>query len=46
MSTWDPESEISKFNRWESLEPYDVSQQFYRSSGKCVVSIEENQWYV
>ena len=29
MSTWDPESEISKFNRWESLEPYDVSQQFY-----------------
>tara|TARA_Y100001980_G_C14517558_1_gene292880 strand:- start:27 stop:1091 length:1065 start_codon:yes stop_codon:yes gene_type:complete len=29
MSTWDPESEISKFNRWESLEPYDVSRQFY-----------------
>ena len=29
MSTWDPESEISRFNRWESLEPYDVSEQFY-----------------
>ena len=29
MSTWDPKSEISKFNRWESLEPYNVSEQFY-----------------
>ena len=28
MSTWDPQSEISNFNRWESLEPYKVSDSF------------------
>ena len=26
MSTWDPESEISKFNAWKSEEPYPVSE--------------------
>ena len=30
MSTWDPESEISKFNRWESLDPYKVSSSFFK----------------
>ena len=25
MSTWDPKSTISKFNRWNSLEPFEVS---------------------
>ena len=30
MSTWDPESEISKFNRWESLDPYNVSGAFFK----------------
>ena len=28
MSTWDDESEISKFNSWESLEPFKVSENF------------------
>ena len=27
MSTWDPNSEISLFNSWQSLEPYDVSDE-------------------
>ena len=26
MSTWDPESEISKFNAWKSEKPYSVSE--------------------
>jgi len=26
MSTWDPESEISKFNSWKSEKPYSVSE--------------------
>tara|TARA_S200000501_G_scaffold170493_1_gene160557 strand:+ start:502 stop:1566 length:1065 start_codon:yes stop_codon:yes gene_type:complete len=30
MSTWDPESEISRFNRWESTEPYKVSNSFFK----------------
>ncbi len=30
MSTWDPESEISKFNRWGSLDPYKVSDSFFK----------------
>ena len=30
MSTWDPESEISKFNRWGSLDPYKVSGAFFK----------------
>tara|TARA_B100001250_G_C19745468_1_gene765094 strand:+ start:151 stop:1218 length:1068 start_codon:yes stop_codon:yes gene_type:complete len=25
LSTWDPESEISKFNSWQSVEPYPAS---------------------
>ena len=25
MSTWDPKSTISKFNRWNSIEPFEVS---------------------
>jgi thiamine biosynthesis lipoprotein len=25
MSTWDPDSELSRFNRWTSLEPFAVS---------------------
>ena len=29
MSTWDPGSEISKFNRWESLESFKVSKPFF-----------------
>ena len=28
MSTWDNDSEISKFNKWVSLEPYYVSNEF------------------
>ena len=28
MSTWDSTSEISKFNRWESYEPFIVSKSF------------------
>ena len=25
MSTWDPKSEISMFNQWQSIKPYPVS---------------------
>ncbi len=26
MSTWDPNSEVSSFNKWNSLEPYKISK--------------------
>ena len=29
MSTWDPKSEISTFNRWNSLDSFKVSKYFY-----------------
>ena len=29
MSTWDPKSEISSFNRWNSLDSFKVSDYFY-----------------
>ena len=29
MSTWDPNSEISIFNRWNSLDSFKVSKNFY-----------------
>ena len=29
MSTWDPKSEISIFNRWNSLDSFKVSDYFY-----------------
>ena len=29
MSTWDPKSEISVFNRWNSLDSFKVSKYFY-----------------
>ena len=29
MSTWDPKSEISTFNRWNSLDSFKVSKHFY-----------------
>ena len=29
MSTWDPKSEISMFNRWNSLDSFKVSDYFY-----------------
>ena len=30
MSTWDPNSEISIFNRWNSLDSFKVSKNFYK----------------
>ena len=30
MSTWDPKSEISIFNRWNSLDSFKVSKNFYK----------------
>lgn len=29
MSTWDPDSELSRFNRWQSLEPFAVSAETF-----------------
>ena len=41
MSTWDPNSEISKFNRWQSTEPYKVSKSFLRVVENALVVSEE-----
>lgn len=40
MSTWDPNSEISKFNRWQSVSPFKVSDPFYEVV-KSAINISE-----
>ena len=41
MSTWDPESEISKFNEWNSKVPFAVSDDFLNVVKKSI-TISEN----
>ena len=41
MSTWDPESEISKFNNWNSKAPFSVSDDFLNVVKKSI-TISEN----
>ena len=36
MSTWDPESEISKFNGWNSKVPFAVSDDFLNVVKKSI----------
>ena len=37
MSTWDPNSEISTFNRWYSLDSFKVSENFYKVVEQALV---------
>ena len=37
MSTWDPNSEISTFNRWYSLDSFKVSENFYEVVEQALV---------
>ena len=41
MSTWDPESEISKFNNWNSQEPFAVSDDFLNVVKKSITISED-----
>ena len=41
MSTWDPESEISQFNNWNSKVPFAVSDDFLNVVKKSI-TISEN----
>tara|TARA_X000000950_G_scaffold173701_1_gene211225 strand:- start:720 stop:1775 length:1056 start_codon:yes stop_codon:yes gene_type:complete len=43
MSTWDPKSEISTFNRWNSLDSFKVSQYFYDVVKEALVISEQSQ---
>ena len=43
MSTWDPKSEISTFNRWNSLDSFKVSKYFYDVVKEALVISEQSQ---
>ena len=43
MSTWDPESEISKFNRWISPEPFEISDYFFNVAKKALILSQQTQ---
>ena len=43
MSTWDPKSEISTFNRWTSLDSFKVSKYFYDVVREALVISEQSQ---
>jgi len=43
MSTWDPKSEISKFNRWSSLEPFEISDYFFNVVEKALILSQQTQ---
>ena len=43
MSTWDPESEISKFNRWSSVEPFEISDYFFNVVEKASILSQKTQ---
>ena len=41
MSTWDPKSEISQFNKWKSKVPYTVSDDFLNVVRKSITISEQ-----
>ena len=43
MSTWDPKSEISTFNRWSSLDSFKVSKYFYIVVKEALAISEKSQ---
>ena len=43
MSTWDPKSEISTFNRWNSLDSFKVSKYFYDVVKEALTISEKSQ---
>ena len=43
MSTWDPKSEISTFNRWNSLDSFKVSKYFYIVVKEALAISEKSQ---
>ena len=43
MSTWDPKSEISTFNRWNSLDSFKVSKYFYDVVIEALTISEKSQ---
>ncbi len=43
MSTWDPKSEISTFNRWNSLDSFKVSKYFYDVVKEALIISEQSQ---
>ena len=45
MSTWDPESEVSKFNKWYSKKPFSVSNDFLNVVSKAIIITDKTDGY-